>query len=350
MENEEYDVVVCGTGLSECMLSGLLAQKQKKVLHIDRNGFYGGEGASLNLTSMWKQYRKGEDVPSEYGANRDWNIDLIPKFIMASGNLTILLLKTMVSRYLEWKPIDGTYVYQVKQGGIFSKGGPTIAKVPMTVGEGLKSSLMGLLEKRRFGNFMEFMVKIEEKDSKTWKGVNIMVEPFKNLYKKYDLEENTMDFIGHAVALNTNDSYLNEPSIFTIRKIQLYVNSHGRYGNSAFIYPVYGLGGIPEGFSRLCAIQGGTFMLNQDIDKIHFDQNNKVCAVSNKEQKATCKMLICSPSYAINCGLAHKVKSIGNVIRAICILDHPIPNTSNNPSCQIIIPQKQTGRNSGKQI
>lgn len=111
MEDENYDVVVCGTGLQECMLSGLLAQKQMKVLHIDRNGFYGGEGASLNLTSMWKQYRPDEKVPEEYGANRDWNIDLIPKFILSNGNLVKILLKTMVSRYLEWKSIDGTYVY-----------------------------------------------------------------------------------------------------------------------------------------------------------------------------------------------------------------------------------------------
>jgi Rab GDP dissociation inhibitor len=30
-----------------------------KVLHIDRNGFYGGEGASVNLTNLWKIFRAG---------------------------------------------------------------------------------------------------------------------------------------------------------------------------------------------------------------------------------------------------------------------------------------------------
>ncbi len=30
------------------------------------------------------------------------------------------------------------------------------------------------------------------------------------------------------------------------------MDSHGRYGDSPFIYPVYGLGGIPEGFSSMC--------------------------------------------------------------------------------------------------
>ena len=32
-----------------------------------------------------------------------------------------------------------------------------------------------------------------------------------------------------------------------------------------FIYPIYGLGGLPEGFSRLCAIHGGTFILNKQV-------------------------------------------------------------------------------------
>jgi Rab GDP dissociation inhibitor len=35
------------------------------------------------------------------------------------------------------------------------------------------------------------------------------------------------------------------------------------------------------------------------------------------------------------------VKKVGQVVRAICILSHPIPNTNNSESCQIIIPQSQ---------
>ena len=46
----EYDAIVLGTGLTECIMSGLLATKGKRVLHLDRNNFYGGDSASLNLT------------------------------------------------------------------------------------------------------------------------------------------------------------------------------------------------------------------------------------------------------------------------------------------------------------
>ena len=108
--NENYDVIVLGTGLKECVLSGLLATKKMKVLHLDRNEYYGGETASLNLTNRWAQFRPGVTPPKDYGHNRDWNVDLIPKFIMADGKLVKMLLHTKVTRYLEWKCIDASYV------------------------------------------------------------------------------------------------------------------------------------------------------------------------------------------------------------------------------------------------
>ncbi len=48
--NPSKQVIVLGTGLTECILSGLLSVEGKKVLHMDRNDYYGGDSASLNLT------------------------------------------------------------------------------------------------------------------------------------------------------------------------------------------------------------------------------------------------------------------------------------------------------------
>eukprot|EP00362_Geleiidae_sp_MMETSP1317_P002079 CAMPEP_0201281200 /NCGR_PEP_ID=MMETSP1317-20130820/1927_1 /ASSEMBLY_ACC=CAM_ASM_000770 /TAXON_ID=187299 /ORGANISM="Undescribed Undescribed, Strain Undescribed" /LENGTH=97 /DNA_ID=CAMNT_0047590483 /DNA_START=725 /DNA_END=1018 /DNA_ORIENTATION=+ len=94
-----------------------------------------------------------------------------------------------------------------------------------------------------------------------------------------------------------------------------------RYGDSPFIYPIYGLGGIPEGFSRLCAIYGGTYMLNKPVDGFEYDSEGRVVGVKSGEEVAKCKMVLCDPSYA-----REKVKEAGKVIRAICIMNHPIPN------------------------
>lgn len=56
-----------------------------------------------------------------------------------------------------------------------------------------------------------------------------------------------------------------------------------------------------------------------------------------------CKWQVyCDPSY-----VPDKVRKTGQVIRAICLLNHPIPNTNDAQSCQIIIPQQQVGRHYG---
>lgn len=122
--------------------------------------------------------------------------------------------------------------------------------------------------------------------------------------------------------------------------MRLYIESLGKYGDSPFLYPIYGLGGIPESFSRLCAIHGGTYMLNTNVDEVLFE-GNKVVGIRSGEERATAPMVVCDPSYIA--GL-NKTKVIGKTIRAIVLLDHPIPNTHNASSIQIIIPQKQVGR------
>lgn len=60
-------------------------------------------------------------------------------------------------------------------------------------------------------------------------------------------------------------------------------------------------------------------------------------------QVARCKQLICDPSY-----IPDRVRKAGQVIRVICVLSHPIKNTNDANSCQIIIPQNQVNRNSGE--
>ena len=111
------------------------------------------------------------------------------------------------------------------------------------------------------------------------------------------------------------------------------MNSVGAYGDSPFIYPIYGLAGIPEGFSRKCALYGGTFMLNTKVDKFIFGEDGKVCGVQNGDEIAKTKMVICSPNYMIEAGMPDRVKSVGKIIRCICIMDHPIPKTKDVPSC-----------------
>jgi Rab GDP dissociation inhibitor len=342
--DEEYDVIVCGTGLKECILSGLLSVAGKKVLHLDRNNYYGGECASLNITNLWEKFRPGTTPPKEMGANRDWNIDLVPKFVMAEGDLVKILQKTRVSRYLEWMSCDRSYVYQPTDAGLFSAA-KLIHSVPTTATEGLKSGLMGIMEKQRFINFVNFIGQWEDAQPSTHQEIDPSRHTMGQVYAKFGLQPETITFIGHAVAMHNNDEYIGKAAGLTIQKCKLYLYSLMRYGGSPFIYPIYGLGGLPEGFSRLSAINRGTYMLNKPVDGFVYDDEGKVCGVKSGEEVAKCGMVICDPSYAE----PTKVSIQSKIIRVICILGEPIPNTytkEHNParSVQIILPQSAMKR------
>ena len=125
-----------------------------QVLHIDRNNYYGGASASLqlsqvspprpyclasplgcsdassfkdenpldlmqclclNTTQLWEKFRPGQPLPKELGPNRDYNIDLAPKFMMANGaqchlNRYILLFgHSMTSNFMPSLTLSSIY-------------------------------------------------------------------------------------------------------------------------------------------------------------------------------------------------------------------------------------------------
>jgi len=211
------------------------------------------------------------------------------------------------------------------------------------------SPLMGMFEKRRARNFFVFLQGWKEEDPATHQGMDINKIPMKDVYAKFGLEAGTQDFVGHAMALWLDDDYKTRPARETIDRIILYTRSMARYGKSPYIYPLYGLGELPQAFARLSAIYGGTYMLDKKIDDIVVDADGKFVGVTSGGETVKAKRVIGDPSYFgagkdVGEGGKMRVVETGKVVRAICILKHPIPGTDDADSCQIIIPQNQVGR------
>lgn len=176
----------------------------------------------------------------------------------------------------------------------------------------------------------------------------------REVYDKFGLEATTRDFIGHSMALYQTDEYISQKggAQETIQRIRLYVNSMARYGKSPYIYPLYGLGELPQGFARLSAIYGGTYMLNTSVDDIHYD-GDKVSGITatmrdrnddidGMKFTTKTKKILGDPSY-----FPGKVQVVGYLLKAICILTHPVAYTDNSDSAQLIIPQSQVNRKNG---
>jgi len=312
-------------------------------LTVDENEFYGAESTSHNLHQLWKRSGHTGKPDAYYGKPNKWYVDSCPKFIMANGNLVKMLLGTKVTRYIEFQSVGGSFVY--KEG--------KVQEVPTNPKAVAKSGLMGMFQKKRFKKFLEWVLTVDSNDKSTWGKQDLKTLTMREVYDSFKLDENTIDLAGHAIALYHSDDYLNDPrhTISCLKRLKLYYDSLVRYGTSPYLYPTYGLGTLPEGFSRLAAVHGATYMIGRPVEKLLYNSAGRVCAVVTSEGTAKLKeggKVIGSPSYFLDTlkSGSPKITVVGKCARWLCILTGPVPNTRNAESAQIIIPAKQCKRQS----
>eukprot|EP00708_Paratrimastix_pyriformis_P002859 GAFH01001617.1.p2 GENE.GAFH01001617.1~~GAFH01001617.1.p2 ORF type:complete len:500 (-),score=184.12 GAFH01001617.1:21-1409(-) len=293
---------------------------------MDRNDYYGGECASVNLQQLFGKFRNGAAPPATLGASREYNVDLVPKFLLSTGNLVKTLVHTKVTRYLEFQKCKGAFVVKKNK----------IQKVPATEGETLSTPLMGFFEKNKLRKLLLFIINYDPAVPKTHEGLVVERDTMRAVFRKFGLEAESCDFIGHAMALYYNDAYLDQPAKPTLDRIKLYCESLAAHGDSSFIYPKYGLGELPQGFARLSAIYGGTYMLRKPIEEIMYNEQGQAVGVRSEGEVARCKFILADPSY-----FPSRVHQVGNCVRCICVLNHSIPNTKDADSAMVIIPQNQ---------
>ena len=79
----------------------------------------------------------------------------------AAGKLVKVLVHTDVTRYLDFKLVDGSYVYRHAQG---------IHRVPVNGQEALASSLVGFFQKLKLKSFLEYVAAYNPTNPATFKG------------------------------------------------------------------------------------------------------------------------------------------------------------------------------------
>ncbi|XP_019736472.1 rab GDP dissociation inhibitor beta, partial [Hippocampus comes] len=285
---------------------------------------------SVKLTlQLYRRFKLPCPVTSSV-RGKEWNVDLIPKFFLANGDLVKMLVLTDVTRYLDFRVVEGNYVYKAGK----------LHKVPATEEETHTSDLMGMFDKRRYRKLLLFVQNFDVRKPRTHQDIDPDQTTTRDLFCHFDLGLDVVEFIGHAIALHSSESYLDQPCVETIKRIRLYAESLARHNTSPYLYPVFGLAELPQGFARLSAEYGGTFLPHQTVDEIVLD-NGKVTAVKSEGKLFQCKQLICDPSY-----VPHRVRKVGRVIRVICLLNHPVKSTQEAKSCRIVIPQTQLSRKS----
>lgn len=335
---DAVDVVILGTGLPETMLAAVCSKNGLSVLTLDRNSFYGSSWASFNFENLrkWlileddKVPSKDIDISLEEGESyipltnkyikdginnvsldiiekdeenetinleklqkdsRKFSIDLCSKLLLSDGEMVNTLCESEVSKYVEF--VNAERLLCLKE--VINKDTKSykeyITKVPCSKADVFKTNAITMLEKRILMKFLTEVLNWHfHKEEHEWK--DILDSNFDELLSKQKIEGKLREYIMDLIAILRKSNKTND----CLEAISRFLVSIGKYGNSPFLYPSYGVGELPQGFSRLSAVYGGIFCLDNRIDGFII-KDNKVAFVVTDGEKIKCKTVICNGSY-----------------------------------------------------
>ncbi|XP_019557525.3 rab proteins geranylgeranyltransferase component A [Aedes albopictus] len=355
-----FDLIVVGTGLSESIVAAAASRIGNTVLHLDTNEFYGGYWSSFNLESL-RNYaeeccraeneslaRKGtpvtkvseewynfEELGDVDGWNREkileqfrrFNVDLSPKLLYSRGAMVELLISSNICRYAEFRAVDR--VATIWNGRIMT--------VPCSRSDVFTSRDVNVVEKRLLMKFLQSCANWDTEESGQHEGQDVEGKTFLEYLKNQKLTPNLIHYLLYTIAMG-NDHTGCRAGLEGVKKFLL---SLGRYGNSPFLFPMYGCGEIPQCFCRLCAVFGGVYCLSKPIEEIIFstdEQGKRFQSLKCGNQTIEAKSVVLGQGYVtkdIFEGDKQEEKRngshCGHMARAVFLTNVPLGGVSQNP-------------------
>ena len=305
LENQKFDFLILGTNLTESALSAFLAKSKYKIIQADISKSYGGDCKNFNLrdmenfmkelsektlkdnylnniTLLTHDIKKEIEPVLEKENYRQYNFDLNPKFLYARSKSSSELIDSKASNYIEFNSIRKIYfMYDDK-----------FLNVPFSKSEIFISNDLDLLEKQKLLNFIFSVMKL--------KNNNVDVNSTVDIKKDIELDD---DFLYNEIKKNLNEKaneflvkHFNNKIIDMILLILSNQNLNNKdmtvdqmcdqiykflisvqiYDNTPFLIPQYGSSEFTQAMSRLSAVNGSIFLIN---DLLEFDVKY------NKEKK-----------------------------------------------------------------
>ncbi|XP_076606742.1 rab proteins geranylgeranyltransferase component A 1 isoform X2 [Chaetodon auriga] len=210
---------------------------------------------------------------------RRFNIDLVSKLMYSRGSLVDLLIKSNVSRYAEFKNVTRILTY--RHG--------TVEQVPCSRADVFASRQLSVVEKRKLMRFLTSCME-ETEEQQAYNG-----RPYLEFLCDQQLGDNLQHFLLHSIAMVTEDT----PTEEGLASTRHFLRCLGRYGNTPFLFPVYGLGEIPQCFCRMCAVFGGIYCLRHSINCLLVDKDTNRCkaVIDSRGQRISCSHFVVEESF-----------------------------------------------------
>ncbi|XP_043913688.1 rab proteins geranylgeranyltransferase component A 1 [Protopterus annectens] len=259
---------------------------------------------------------------------RRFNIDLVSKFLFSRGSLVDLLIKSNVSRYAEFKNVTRILTYQNGQ----------VEQVPCSRADVFASKQLSVVEKRMLMKFLTFCMDYEQHPEEY---LDFKDGKFSEFLKTKKLTASLHHFIQHSIAMVSDAA----STIEGLKATQHFLNCLGRYGNTPFLFPLYGLGEIPQCFCRMCAVFGGTYCLRHSVECLVVDKESKRCkaVIDGRGQRISCENVIVEEGYLPQECCKHV--QYQQISRAVLITDRSVLKAETDQQISILtVPPFEPGQ------
>ncbi|XP_077024571.1 rab proteins geranylgeranyltransferase component A 2 [Tamandua tetradactyla] len=252
---------------------------------------------------------------------RRFNIDLVSKLLFSQGLLIDLLIKSNVSRYAEFKNV--TRILAFREG--------KVEQVPCSRADVFNSKELTMVEKRMLMKFLTFCIDYEQHPDEYQAFTQCS---FSEYLKTKKLTPNLQHFVLHSIAMTSQSSCT---TLDGLKATKNFLQCLGRFGNTPFLFPLYGQGEIPQCFCRMCAVFGGIYCLRHKVQCLVVDKDSGRCkaVIDHFGQRINAKYFIVEDSY-----LSEETCSnvqYKQISRAVLITDQSILKTDSDQQISILI-------------
>uniref|UniRef100_A0A2K6TT19 Rab proteins geranylgeranyltransferase component A n=1 Tax=Saimiri boliviensis boliviensis TaxID=39432 RepID=A0A2K6TT19_SAIBB len=259
---------------------------------------------------------------------RRFNIDLVSKLLYSRGLLIDLLIKSNVSRYAEFKNI--TRILAFRDG--------RVEQVPCSRADVFNSKRLSMVEKRMLMKFLTFCMEYEKYPDE-YKGYEEIT--FYEYLKTQKLTPNLQYIVLHSIAMTSHTA---SSTIDGLKATKNFLRCLGRYGNTPFLFPLYGQGELPQCFCRMCAVFGGIYCLRHSVQCLVVDKESRKCKaiIDQFGQRIISKHFLVEDSYFSE-NTCSRVQ-YRQISRAVLITDRSVLKTDSDQQISILtVPAEEPG-------
>ncbi|XP_061103532.1 rab proteins geranylgeranyltransferase component A 1 isoform X1 [Conger conger] len=258
---------------------------------------------------------------------RRFNIDLVSKLLYSRGSLVDLLIKSNVSRYAEFKNVSRILTYRNGK----------VEQVPCSRADVFGSKQLTVVEKRMLMKFLTFCLDYEQHPEEY---LDFTERSFWEFLQTKKLTENLQHFILHSIAMVKPGARTGDG----LRATQHFLRSLGRYGNTPFLFPLYGMGEIPQCFCRMCAVFGGIYCLRHSVQCLVLDKESGRCkaVIDTCGQRISCSHFVVEEGYIRE--EQRRNVTYRQISRAVLITDRSLlPSESEQQVSLVTVPPQDGG-------